>query len=77
MRLDKNDNQITFEGGEHMGEKTGGLTNTIIVLVALVAVVLIVRELFPEFTQTIMDGMGSIIDGEVDQLPYDGSGSGE
>ena len=44
-----------------MGEKSGGLTNMIIVLVALVVVVAFVRLMFPEVTGTITDEMKSII----------------
>lgn len=45
-----------------MGEKSGGLTNMIIVVVALVAILIIVNKAFPSLTQTITDGMQSIVE---------------
>lgn len=51
-----------------MGEKTGGLTNTIIALVALVAIILIVKVAFPEMTNTIMDGMRTIIEDSINLI---------
>lgn len=51
-----------------MGEKTGGLTNTIIALVALVAIILIVKVAFPEMTTTITDGMKTIIGDSIDLI---------
>ncbi|RKJ11143.1 hypothetical protein D7X33_49295 [Butyricicoccus sp. 1XD8-22] len=51
-----------------MGEKTGGLTNTIIALVALVAIIIIVQVAFPEMTTTITDGMKSVISKSINQI---------
>ena len=51
-----------------MGEKTGGLTNTIIALVALVAIILIIKVAFPEMTNTIMDGMRTIIEDSINLI---------
>lgn len=45
-----------------MGEKSGGLTNMIITLVALVAILLIINVAFPELTSTITEGMGDVVD---------------
>lgn len=45
-----------------MGEKSGALTNTIITLVALVAILLVVNVTFPELTTTITEGMGDVVD---------------
>ncbi|RKJ11144.1 hypothetical protein D7X33_49300 [Butyricicoccus sp. 1XD8-22] len=51
-----------------MGEKTGGLTNTIIALVALVAIIIIVQVAFPEMTTTITDGMKTIIGNSINKI---------
>ncbi|MEN1969692.1 hypothetical protein WMZ97_16640 [Lentibacillus sp. N15] len=51
-----------------MGEKTGGLTNMIIALVALVAIILIVQVAFPDMTTSITNGMRDIIDGSIEQI---------
>ncbi|MEN1969691.1 hypothetical protein WMZ97_16635 [Lentibacillus sp. N15] len=51
-----------------MGEKTGGLTNMIIALVALVAIILIVQVAFPNMTTSITNGMKEIIDDSVGQI---------
>lgn len=51
-----------------MGEKSGGLTNMIIAMVALVAIILIVKVAFPEMVTTITTTMKDIIGGSVDEL---------
>lgn len=46
-----------------MGEKSGGLTNMIIVVVALVAILLIVDTAFPNLTSTITTKMQDVVSG--------------
>lgn len=45
-----------------MGEKSGGLTNMIIIIVALVAIVFIVHSTFPNIAEGITDKMQDVID---------------
>ncbi|GAA2775185.1 MULTISPECIES: hypothetical protein [Bacillati] len=45
-----------------MGEKSGGLTNMIIVVVALVAILLVVDTAFPELTKTVTDDMQGVVE---------------
>ena len=54
-----------------MGEKSGGLTNMIIVLVALVVVIAFVNVMFPEVTETVTTKMKDIID--VNPADYEGN----
>lgn len=51
-----------------MGEKSGGLTNMIIAMVALVAIILIVKVAFPEMVTTITTTMKDIIGSSRDEL---------
>lgn len=46
-----------------MGEKSGGLTNMIIVVVALVGILLIVDTTFPQLTETVTNKMQDVVDG--------------
>ena len=45
-----------------MGEKSGALTNMIITIVALVAVLLVVKVAFPDLTESMTEGMRNVID---------------
>lgn len=45
-----------------MGEKSGGLTNMILIILALVALIIIVQTFFPEIATTITDKMKNVID---------------
>lgn len=45
-----------------MGEKSGGLTNMVMVLVALVIITAFIKTIFPEVTGVISDQIRSIID---------------
>lgn len=45
-----------------MSEKAGALTNMILVIIALVALVIIFREIFPEIALSITDKMKNVID---------------
>lgn len=45
-----------------MGEKSGGLTNMIIVIIALVAIVLVVDTAFPTLTETVTSKMQGIVE---------------
>jgi len=49
-----------------MGEKSGALTNMIIAIVALVAILLIVHNAFPELTDTVMEKMTNIVEKATD-----------
>lgn len=49
-----------------MGEKSGGLTNMIIALVALVVIVAIIQVTFPDITETIVNKMRDVIQGGID-----------
>lgn len=44
-----------------MGEKSGGMTNMIIAIVALIGIVSIINLAFPEITQSITDNMKNIV----------------
>ena len=48
-----------------MGEKSGGLTNKIIALVALVVIVAIIQVTFPDITETIVNKMRDVIQGGI------------
>lgn len=45
-----------------MGEKSGGLTNMILIILALVALIIIVQTFFPEIATTITEKMRNVID---------------
>lgn len=45
-----------------MGEKSGGLTNMIIVVVALVAILLVVDTAFPQLTETVTGKMQGVVE---------------
>lgn len=45
-----------------MGEKSGGMTNMILIIVALVALVFIVHATYPEIASTITEKMKNVID---------------
>lgn len=45
-----------------MGEKSGGLTNMILIILALVALIIIVQTFFPEIAETITEKMRNVID---------------
>lgn len=45
-----------------MGEKSGSMTNMIIVIVALVALVFIVHAVFPDIAESITTKMRNVID---------------
>lgn len=47
-----------------MGEKSGGMTNMILIIIALVALIFIVNKSFPDFATTITDKMQQIIEVE-------------
>lgn len=46
-----------------MGEKTGGLTIMVTVLVVAVAIIAITKTTFPEVTEVITDKMKAIVSG--------------
>lgn len=52
-----------------MGEKSGGMTNMILIIIALVALIFIVNYSFPNFAETITDRMQEIIETESDYDP--------
>lgn len=45
-----------------MGEKSGGLTNMILIILALVALIIIVQTFFPDIATTITEKMRNVID---------------
>lgn len=51
-----------------MGEKTGGLTIMVLVLVALVALLFVVNEAFPGMAKSIMESMKGIIENPLDEV---------
>lgn len=52
-----------------MGEKSGGMTNMILIIIALVALIFIVNYSFPNFAETITDRMQQIINTESAYTP--------
>lgn len=44
-----------------MGEKSGGLTNMILVIIALVAITVVINTAFPNITESITAGMQNVV----------------
>ncbi|GAE93075.1 hypothetical protein JCM21714_2112 [Gracilibacillus boraciitolerans JCM 21714] len=45
-----------------MGEKSGGITNMLIVLVVMVGILLVAQTAFPNLIQSVTDGMQGVVD---------------
>ena len=45
-----------------MGEKSGGMTNMILIILALVALIIVVQTFFPDIAEMITDKMQDVID---------------
>ena len=45
-----------------MGEKSGGMTNMILIIIALVALIFIVNTSFPDFATAITNKMQNILE---------------
>lgn len=53
-----------------MGEKSGGLTNMIITIVALIALILVIQIAFPELTEQVVDGFKGIVSDSMDSFEF-------
>lgn len=59
-----------------MGEKSGGLTNMILAVVALVAILLVIKEAFPDLTSTVTERMTGVVSGTFDSYDANLGGNG-